>query len=69
MEGVLVHNYVTGKRVEKSKESINKEGVIFNFCKDGGKILKNNKRDSSFIREMRVLGTRYLPKKVQRICT
>ena len=56
LEGVLVHNCVTGKRVEKSKESINKEGGIFNFCKEGGKILKNNKRDSSFIREMRVLG-------------
>ena len=43
MEEKLVHSFVTG---------INEEGE--NVCKEGGKILKNNKRDSSFIREMRV---------------
>ena len=37
----------------KSKKSIN-EVSRRKFCEEGGKNLKNNKQDPSFIREMRV---------------
>ena len=41
--------------VEKSKKLINEVGE--NLCEEGGKILKNKKQDSSFIKEMRIEST------------
>ena len=45
------------RRVEKSKQSIKEQWGI--FARRKGKILKNNKRDSSFIRVMRIVWMPY----------
>ena len=53
MGGFISKIYYTKctRRVENFTKSIDQEEGVF---ADGGKILKNNKRDPSFIREMRV---------------